>query len=80
MRNLKFWAAVAFTLGISMEISKNLVFNSNGNTMVSNPFAQPMPYIFNTLGIYFGIAGIILWLGRIMPISNSTMAFSLIIG
>ena len=80
MRNLKFWAAVAFTLGISMEISKNLVFNSNGNTMVSNPFAQPMPYIFNTLGIYFGIAGIILWLGRIMPISNSTMIFSLIIG
>ena len=81
MRYFKFWACVCILMAVSMAISVTAFFNPDGwGFSFENPFFQDMPFVFNNVGVYFGITGTILWLGRLFPFSNKLMVFALAIG
>lgn len=81
MRYFKFWACICFLMAVSMAISVTAFFNPDGwGLSFENPFFQDMPFVFNNVGVYFGITGTILWAGRLFPFSNKLMVFGLVIG
>ena len=81
MRYFKFWACVCILMAVSMAISVTAFFNPDGwGFSFENPFFQDMPFVFNNVGVYFGITGTILWLGKLFPFSNKLMIVALIVG
>lgn len=81
MRYFKFWACICILMAVSMTISVTAFFNPDGwGFSFENPFFQDMSFVFNNVGVYFGITGTVLWLGKLFPFSNKLMIVALIIG
>lgn len=79
MRHLKLWAAVTVLMYISTFIGK-LFLLQDADIGLSAPFSRSIEIAFVNLGIYFGISGSVLWLGKLMPMRNRIMVFALVVG
>jgi len=78
MRQLKLWAIVAFCTLVASEIGYAFFYGVGGG-LSTDIFADPL-MVFVYGGSYFGLTGIILWLGKLSPLSNRLMVFALLVG
>ena len=78
MRQLKLWAIVAFCTLVASEIGYAFFYGVGGG-LSTDIFAGPL-MVFVYGGSYFGLTGIILWLGKLSPLSNRLMVFALLVG
>ena len=73
MRHLKLWAVIAVLMYVSTFIGKMFLLQEV-NIGFPIPISQSIEIAFVNLGIYFGISGSVLWLGKLMPVRNRIMA------
>ncbi|MFC0034278.1 phosphatase PAP2 family protein [Cardiobacterium valvarum] len=79
MRHLKLWAVIAVLMYVSTFIGKMFLLQEV-NIGFPIPISQSIEIAFVNLGIYFGISGSVLWLGKLMPVRNRIMVFALVVG
>ena len=79
MAHLRFWTTITIIMALCVNTVKNMFEYLEYNDIL-NPFSQPMSIAFNNLGVMFGVASVILWLGNMSPISNAASVILLFIG
>ena len=76
---LRFWVIITLVMAVSVGIFKDMLIH-DGWGEIPNPFTLNMPVVFNNVGVIFGVAGIILWIGKLSVFSNKTALVLLFIG
>ena len=78
MKNMKTWAWITLFMGIIVFISKSIIYDEN--FIIHSLFPRSSKYIFNYIGVYLGVSGIILYIGKLSIVPNRQMIGAIIIG
>lgn len=82
MSKLKFWACFSILSSTILFLIWNIIFagSASFDFLSNNPFNQPIAITLNYFGIYFGLPGIVLWIGRRVPYSSILLFIGLYLG
>lgn len=83
MSRLKFWFFLSLLSAATTAIGVFIFFDHSslaGLLGSISPFTDSPAYTFNHLGIFLGVSGTMLWIGKISPVSNRTASVLLVIG
>ena len=78
MKQLKFWVWVAFFMGVTTFFGESLIYGVSPD--LADVFPQSIELVFNYLGVYFGVSGLVLWIGGLSPVPARHMLSALVAG
>lgn len=78
MRNIKVWAWIVLFMGMTVFFSKSIIYD--GSFVAYGLFPRSWKFAFNYIGVYFGVSGIILYVGKLSIVPNRQMMTAIIVG